>query len=147
MESGDHLPVDMDSPIPEFGIGPPIPIFRMRPGDRQQGFPQPLIFLFITSLAMGIRPSTIGKPQGRQDLVQPIFILERPLQLNFFPRAELPAKIFFKSAISTSLCPISRSSSSIHFSYSSIVVSWAKISGPFAMNSFFQCLIVIGRTP
>ena len=41
MESGDHLPVDLDPPIPELGIGPSIPVFRMTPGNLQQGFPQP----------------------------------------------------------------------------------------------------------
>jgi hypothetical protein len=115
MQSGNDFPVDLDPPIPELGIRPPIPVFRMRPGDLQQCAPQSGMSLFITSSLLRIGPSPFGKSQSRQDPVQPVFVLERPCQLNFFPRGELPAKKFFSSAISTSLWPINRSSSSIRF--------------------------------
>ncbi len=88
---------------PELRIRPPIPVFRMFSGDLDQRLPQPRMSLLITSSLLSIGPSPCEKPQGGQDPVQPIFVIERPRQLNFFPRGELPAKKSFSSAISASL--------------------------------------------
>src|SRR4030042_5587417 len=68
MQSGDDLPVDLDPPIPELGIRPPIPVFRMPSGDLQQGSPQPGLSLFIPLSLLSIGPSPFGKSQSRQDL-------------------------------------------------------------------------------
>jgi len=144
MQSLNDFVIDVDPAIVELGIRLPVPIFRMTPGDLQQGFPQRQMFFFIASFVLGIMPGAFRKPQCCQNPVEPIVVIKRPRQLNFFPRSELPAIKFFGSAISTSLCPISRSSSSIRRSYSWIVVCWEKISGPFSTSSSFQSVRVTG---
>ena len=36
MQPGDDLPVDLDPPLPELGIRPPIPVFRMLSSDLER---------------------------------------------------------------------------------------------------------------
>jgi len=132
------------SSIMEIRGGPPVSVFRMLLGDFHQRFPQMAVLLFITLSPLGIVPGALGKSYHIQNPIEPIFAFVVLDYLDFLFSGETPVKKFFKRAISTSLWPISRSSSWILFSYSWIVVFWLKISGPFSRNSFFHRVMVRG---